>query len=58
MKNENVFSKTIEVIRSCETNEQLCVANKYAELANDLLEGTATYLFFEEVRKQQTKINK
>ena len=57
MKSENVFSKAVEVIRSCKTNEQLDVARTYASLANKILEDTATYLFYDEVQKQRKKIN-
>ena len=57
MKSDNIFGKTIDVIRSCETKEQLAVAKKYAALADKILEYTATFLFYNEIKKQREKIN-
>ena len=39
MKSHNLFSKTIKVIRSCETREQVRVARKFYELAIPHLEA-------------------
>ena len=57
MKSDNIFGKTIDVIRSCKTNKQLVVAKKYATLADKILEYTATFLFYNEIKKQREKIN-
>jgi hypothetical protein len=57
MKSDNIFGKTIDVIRSCETKEQLAVAKKYAALADKILEYTATFLFYNEIEKHSKKIN-
>ena len=57
MKSDNIFGKTIDVIRSCETKEQLAAAKKYDALADKILEYTATFLFYNEIKKQREKIN-